>query len=82
MTKCVARANDSLLLSCQIELKHSLTNINLFVKSFFLYSLSGSVFISKGGSILISVEAVWPMNRIDEIFTESPFYGSRKIRDP
>ena len=31
--------------------------------------------------VKISKEAVWIMRRIDEIFTESPFYGSRKIRE-
>jgi putative transposase len=28
-----------------------------------------------------SAEALWIMRRIDEIFTECPFYGSRKIRE-
>jgi putative transposase len=31
--------------------------------------------------VKISAEAVWIMHRIDEIFTECPFYGSRKIRE-
>jgi putative transposase len=31
--------------------------------------------------VKISEEAVWIMHRIDEIFTECPFYGSRKIRE-
>ena len=31
--------------------------------------------------VKISEEAVWIMRRIDEIFTECPFYGSRKIRE-
>ncbi|MEE8190566.1 MAG: IS3 family transposase, partial [Candidatus Scalindua sediminis] len=31
--------------------------------------------------VKISEETVWIMHRIDEIFTECPFYGSRKIRE-
>ncbi len=31
--------------------------------------------------VKISEETVWVMRRIDEIFTECPFYGSRKIRE-
>ncbi len=31
--------------------------------------------------VIISEETVWIMHRIDEIFTECPFYGSRKIRE-
>jgi putative transposase len=31
--------------------------------------------------VKISEETVWIMRRIDEIFTECPFYGSRKIRE-
>jgi len=31
--------------------------------------------------VKISEETVWLMRRIDEIFTECPFYGSRKIRE-
>lgn len=31
--------------------------------------------------VIISEETVWIMHRIYEIFTECPFYGSRKIRE-
>ncbi len=31
--------------------------------------------------VKISEETVWIMHLIDEIFTEYPFYGSRKIRE-
>jgi putative transposase len=30
---------------------------------------------------MISEETLRTMNKIDEIFTESPFYGSRKIKE-
>jgi len=31
--------------------------------------------------VMVSDETLRAMNRIDEIFTESPFYGSRRIRE-
>jgi hypothetical protein len=31
--------------------------------------------------VMVSEETLRTMNRIDEVFTECPFYGSRKIRE-
>ena len=33
------------------------------------------------GPVEVSDETLWIMQRIDKIFTEYPFYGSRKIRE-